>query len=115
MADHCEFRVADFMGLDLDEKFDAVISIGVFDYVREPEPFLRKMTQTANVKVVVTFPVLWSWRVIPRWIRLNLAGCPVYFFTAAAVRKLCAESGLTVKRLERVGKIHFLVAEPEKR
>jgi ubiquinone/menaquinone biosynthesis C-methylase UbiE len=112
VAEKCDFRVADFMALDLDEKFDASIAIGVFDYINKPVPFLSKMAKTANVKVVATFPILWSWRVPVRWVRLNVLGCPVYFFTAAKVRKLCEESGLTVKSLKRVGKIHFLVAEP---
>jgi 2-polyprenyl-3-methyl-5-hydroxy-6-metoxy-1,4-benzoquinol methylase len=113
VAGKCDFRVADFMELDLAEPFDAVIAIGVFDYISKPVPFLSKMAKTANVKVVATFPILWSWRVPVRWVRLNLLGCPVYFFTAAKVRKLCEESGLKVTTLKRIGKIHFLVAEPK--
>ncbi|NQU41420.1 MAG: class I SAM-dependent methyltransferase [Lentisphaerae bacterium] len=115
VAEKCDFRVADFMELELDEAFDAVIAIGVFDYINKPVPFLSKMAKTSVVKVVATFPILWSWRAPVRWVRLNLAGCPVYFFTEAKVRKLCAESGLAVKSLKRVGKIHFLVATPAQR
>ncbi len=114
VAGKCDFQVADFMQMETEEKFDAAIAIGVFDYINKPVPFLKKMGEAANVKVVATFPILWSWRVPVRWVRLNVLGCPVYFFTAAKVRRLCEESGLKVTTLKRIGKIHFLVAEPMK-
>ncbi|MCZ6704564.1 MAG: methyltransferase domain-containing protein [Bacteroidetes bacterium] len=111
-ADKCDFRVADFLQLRLDQVFDAVLAIGVFDYVKQPGPFLEKMSQVVQQKVVTTFPSLWTWRVIPRWIRLNLKGCPVYFFTRKQIRRYHDQAGLRIQRFERIGKIYFVVASP---
>ena len=112
VAEKCDFRVGDFMELDFDAKFDATLAIGVFDYVNNQVPFLEKLGGLANRKVVTTWPVIWTWRALPRWIRLNLAGCPVYFYKADRVRKLHEEAGLKVTKLVRVGKIFFVVASP---
>ncbi|MEM7396980.1 MAG: hypothetical protein AAF492_32035, partial [Verrucomicrobiota bacterium] len=102
----------DFMTLEFDETFDAIMAVGVFDYVNNQVPFLERMGSLTNQKMITTWPALWTWRVVPRWIRLNLAGCPVYFYTASKVRELHEKAGLTVTRLERVGKIFFVVAHP---
>jgi len=112
VEDRCDFHVGDFMEIDFDSTFDAILAIGVFDYVNNQVPFLKKMGQLADRKIVTTWPVLWSWRVLPRWVRLNLSGCPVYFYTANKVRKLHEEAGLKVSRVQRVGKIYFVVANP---
>lgn len=112
VEDRCDFHVGDFMEIDFDSTFDAILAIGVFDYVNNQVPFLKKMGQLADRKIVTTWPVLWSWRVLPRWVRLNLSGCPVYFYTANKVRKLHEDAGLKVSRVQRVGKIYFVVANP---
>ena len=112
VADRCDFRVGDFMDMDISESFDVVIAIGVFDYVSEPATLLRKMRKQAGAKIVTTFPTLWTWRVVPRWIRLKFGGCPVYFFTKDQVRKYHEAAGLTIKTFKRVGKIYFVVAKP---
>ena len=112
VEDRCDFHVGDFMEIDFDSTFDAILAIGVFDYVSNQVPFLKKMGQLADRKIVTTWPVLWSWRVLPRWVRLNLSGCPVYFYTANKVRKLHEDAGLKVSRVQRVGKIYFVVANP---
>ena len=112
VAARCRFEVGDFLKVDLKEPFDAVLAVGLFDYIRQPSVFLEKMRQLCRVKLVVTFPVLWSWRVLLRWPRLQLKGCPVYFFSERRVRELLAAAGFGVSRLERLGHIWFVVARP---
>jgi len=112
VADKCDFRVSDFLDVDFQEPFDAIMAIGLFDYIKAPEPFLEKMRLLTRRKVVATFPSLWTWRAPIRWIRLGLLGCPVYFYSKSRVQALCAKADLNILRLDRVGKIFFLVAEP---
>lgn len=112
VGDRCEFREGNFVEMAFDRPFDAVMAIGLFDYIREPVPFLEEIRGLARRKFVATFPTVWTWRVVPRWVRLRLKGCPVYFFTPRRVRELYARAGLDITRFERVGKIYFVVAVP---
>ncbi|HOW96592.1 MAG TPA: methyltransferase domain-containing protein [Kiritimatiellia bacterium] len=112
VADKCRFEVGDFLQARFDEPFDAIMAIGLFDYIREPLVFLKRMKDSVRKKVVATWPTVWTWRAPVRWLRLKLQGCPVYFFTPAQIRKHYADAGFAVTRLERVGKIYFVVAAP---
>ena len=52
----CEFREANFLDANFDEKFDVSIAMGVFDYLPDPETFLRKMASVTTSKVIASFP-----------------------------------------------------------
>ena len=108
----CRFEVGDFLEMDFDEPFDAIMAIGLFDYIRQPDVFLTKMNAVAERVVVATYPRFWTWRAPVRWIRLHLQGCPVYFFTKSQIRKSYEAAGMRIERLESVGKIFFVVFTP---
>lgn len=112
VADKCRFEVGDFLQARFDEPFDAIMAIGLFDYIADPLVFLKKMRDCARKKVVATWPTAWTWRAPVRWLRLKLHGCPVYFFTPTKIRRYYAAAGFAITRLERVGKIYFVVAKP---
>ena len=112
VADRCRFEVGDFLKLDTSRPFDALLAVGFFDYTREPAAYLEKMRRLCRVKLVATFPTVWSWRVPIRWPRLRLRGCPVFFFSPGRVRALLADAGFEVARFERMGHIYFVVARP---
>lgn len=92
-----EYRVADFMELSLDHKFDAALAVGYFDYMSQPAEHLVKIRNylSENGEMAASFPKLYTLRTPIRWARLNLSGCPVYFYTEPQVRKLLAETGFT--------------------
>jgi 2-polyprenyl-3-methyl-5-hydroxy-6-metoxy-1,4-benzoquinol methylase len=56
VEDRCEFRLGDFLQAEFDETFDVTIAMGVFDYLREPAPFLKKMVAVTHGKVIASFP-----------------------------------------------------------
>ena len=109
VADRCQFQTADFMEHDFGREFDVALAIGLFDYVVDPLPFLRKMRRLSRKKIVATFPLKWTWRAPVRKVRLALRGCPVYFFTKPQVEKLMADAGFGAATVERIGKIYFVV------
>ena len=85
MADRCEFLNTDALGLDLDERFDVVLAIGLFDYIRDPAAVLRKIRKLTAGRAIITFPRLLTWRALPRKLRLAFRGCEVYFYSRAAI------------------------------
>jgi SAM-dependent methyltransferase len=97
--------------LPTDEKFDVSFAIGLFDYLEDAVPTLRAMRERTTGTVIATFPRIMTWRAPLRKFRLTLRGCPVYFYSAGAVRSALTSAGLTPRRLLRLGKLFFVVAE----
>lgn len=78
----------DFLQFSEREQYDFVLAIGFFDYVSDPPSYLVKMKHTATQKLILSFPKKWTARTLPRWIRLTLAGCPVFFYDKRELVKL---------------------------
>ncbi len=109
VGSRCRFAAGDFMESKFDSPFDVTLAIGLFDYVADCLPFLRKMRRVSRRKVVATFPRRWTWRAALRKLRLALRGCPVFFFTRRQVERLMADAGFPRFTVERIGKIYFVV------
>ena len=101
VEDRCEFRKEDFLTSRLAGQYDASVALGVFDYIAEPVPFLKKMISLSTRKVIVSFPGVALIRAPLRKLRYALKGCPVYFYSRRSIRTLCLEAGLTDYRLLR--------------
>lgn len=110
----CSFVEGDFLSLRLDRVFMVTLAIGFFDYTSDAVPYLRKMKQLTNGRLIATFPRFWTWRAPVRKIRLALGGCPVYFYTRRRVNEIMRESGWASWRLKKIGKLHFVVAQSGK-
>lgn len=110
-GDCCEARVGNIAEVPTAEIFDVSITVGVWDYVEDPIPFLSRIRKITRDRHLSTWPVLWTWRMPIRKVRLSLLGCPVYFFTPAQIREYHEKSGFRVKKLERVGEIYCVHGE----
>lgn len=97
VADRCEFTLADIFSTRLEETFDVVIAMGLFDYVREPETLLVPMREYCKPggKVMISFP---KWDLIRapirRW-RYKIKNCPVYYYTRERTAEVLTNAGLT--------------------
>lgn len=109
VASQCEFITGDFLAYSCEEKFDAVIALGVFDYVSEPRPFLQKMLMSANTQIIASFPGQSLFRAPARKMRYKLRGCPLYFYTAKKLDHICHDIGLTQYRLVPYASSGFLL------
>jgi ubiquinone/menaquinone biosynthesis C-methylase UbiE len=87
------FVCGDFMELSTEEKFDIVLAMGFFDYIKDPVPVLKKMKTLANHSVIATFPSISIYRTPLRKIRYHFKRCPVYFYTSDDIRSLATEAG----------------------
>jgi 2-polyprenyl-3-methyl-5-hydroxy-6-metoxy-1,4-benzoquinol methylase len=113
VADRCSFVHTDVLTLDERSKFDYILAIGLFDYIEDPVPVLRKIRELTAGHAIISFPRLYTWRALPRKLRLALRGCPVYFYTRTAIRNHLAHAGFTASKIERVGKLDCVVAVPQ--
>ena len=58
----CDFVRAELMQVRPDVPFDVTLGIGLFDYVADPLPLLRKMREVTRDRVILSFPRLGTWR-----------------------------------------------------
>lgn len=111
VSSKCEFIKADFMTWPFPDKSDAVVALGLFDYLDNPEQALRLMMAAAKYKVIGSFPRPSLIRSPLRKLRYAMRGCPVYFYTRQQIIDMCHRAGLsrfTVEPLATAG--YLLVA-----
>ena len=92
-ANKCEFICDDFLTYPFEESFDIVLALGVFDYIKDPEPMFKKIAQLAPCKFIASFPkftFIWG---IQRAIRYYwIKKCPIYNYTAEQLEHLYREA-----------------------
>ena len=110
LSDRCTFIQTDLIEYKPESKFDVSFGIGLFDYIRDPLPVLRKMREVSTDKAIMAFPRLYTWRAPVRKVRLTLKGCDVYFYSAARINKLMKDAGFSRHELTKVGKLYCVVA-----
>jgi SAM-dependent methyltransferase len=114
VADRCTFVQGDFTEYPFDEKFDVVLAIGVFDYVADAAPFLRRMAERSRGKVIASFPAKNLVRMRFRKWRYGLRNCPVYFYSEAELNEVARSVGFREYKLvhmPRSGGGYVLVGE----
>lgn len=99
VTERCDFRrlsLAEFTG----GPFEAVVAIGVLDYVPDAGPFLSRLCELAESRVVVSFPRPLAWRSALRRLRALARGTPPGFHThrPRAVRAALTRAGWTAVR-----------------
>jgi 2-polyprenyl-3-methyl-5-hydroxy-6-metoxy-1,4-benzoquinol methylase len=108
----CEFMQTDLLAYDPESPFDISFGIGLFDYISDPLPVLKKMRKVTTDRAIMAFPRFWTWRAPIRKIRLTVKGCDVFFYRRSKIRKLLAEAGFRRHEVSRVGKLYCVVAYP---
>ena len=110
LDDRCTFIQTDLLeynGPDTD--FDVSFGIGLFDYIRNPLPVLKKMRELSRDKAIMSFPRFWTWRAPVRKVRLTMRGCDVVFYSAARIDQLMRDAGFSRHTLTKVGKLYCVV------
>ena len=111
LDDRCTFVQTDLLEWDNSGmKFDVSFGIGLFDYISDPLPVLRKMRELTTDKAIMAFPRLWTWRAPVRKVRLTIKGCDVFFYSEARINKLMKDAGFSRHTITKVGKLYCVVA-----
>lgn len=110
VTEKCDFFQADLLEYEASSKFDVTIGIGLFDYIKEPLPVIRKMRELTTDKLILSFPRRFTWRAPVRKVRLALKKCDVYFYTKGGLKLLMEAVGIRDYKIEKVGKLYCIVA-----
>jgi ubiquinone/menaquinone biosynthesis C-methylase UbiE len=106
VADRCDFVLSDVLDWKTDRKFDLVIAIGFWDYVADPLPRLQMIRSITRARFLSAWPRSGTWRAAIRKVRLNMAGCPVYFWTRPQVEEYLNRAGFRVSSWEQYGQLY---------
>ena len=99
------FILSDYMEHQFNEKYDAAVLMGVFDYVKDPVSLLKKLGKDVSKEIYASFPKgggLLTWQ---RKVRYNMRHCPLYFYSKKSLVDILDQSGFqgkyTIKDLGR--------------
>src|SRR5215217_7097235 len=110
LTDRCTFIQTDLLDYNPESKFDVSFGIGLFDYISDPLPVLKKMREVSTDKAIMAFPRLWTWRAPVRKVRLARKGCDVFFYSKPRIEQLLREAGFKSQEIVKVGKLYCVVA-----
>ena len=111
LEDRVSFIQTDLLEYEPHSNVDVSFGIGLFDYISDPLPVLKRMREVSEDKAIVAFPRLMTWRAPVRKMRLSVKGCPVYFYTKSRINQLMKDAGFARWEITRVGKLHCVVAQ----
>jgi 2-polyprenyl-3-methyl-5-hydroxy-6-metoxy-1,4-benzoquinol methylase len=112
LSDVCTFIQTDLLDYKPESTFDVSFGIGLFDYISDPLPVLKRMREVSTDKAIMAFPRLWTWRAPIRKMRLARKGCDVFFYSKAKIEKLLRDAGFSRQEIFKVGKLYCVVAYP---
>ncbi|OGV96276.1 hypothetical protein A2W24_04015 [Microgenomates group bacterium RBG_16_45_19] len=104
----------DFLEFQDQNRYNFALAIGFFDYVAKPENYLIKMRQLTTEKIIASFPKKWTFRTLIRWVRLSVAGCPVYFYDRKRLTKLFKDTGLDSYEIINLSRDYLVVIRMER-
>ncbi len=110
VSERSTFVVTDLLAYEPASRLDVCIGIGLFDYIREPLPVMRKMRQVVTDRAIMSLPRLWTWRAPVRRARLALRGCPVFFYSKERIDLLLRQAGFRRYELQQVGQLYCVTA-----
>jgi len=111
-SDRAELLLDDFVEARLEDSFDVVLALGLFDYLPEPHRYSRRMFElcAAGGCVVGSFP---SWSLIKgpvRKVRYEWIGdCPIFNYSRRELELMFGASGFDRVEISSPGRSGFLV------
>ena len=92
-----KFVCANYLDCKLDEKFDAAVLMGLFDYVDDPVRLLKKVKGDVTRFIFASFPRKNNLLNAIRKVRYRYGkkNCPLYFYSKADLEQLMKASGFS--------------------
>jgi 2-polyprenyl-3-methyl-5-hydroxy-6-metoxy-1,4-benzoquinol methylase len=105
-----ELVYGDFRTQELDGPFEVVLALGFFDYIAEPEAYVRRLFDLCSGTAVASFP---RWSLVKGPIRKLryevLNDCPIFDYTRLQLEALFQESGFSKVEVIGSGRSGLLV------
>lgn len=111
-----KYACCDFMkDFNSNELFDITLALGVFDYVKDPIPLLRKIKNITKEKMLASYPAKFTPQMPLRKLWLWTKNCPVYFYTKKELESMHNSIGITDYEIIKVAAGYLVKANLSKR
>ena len=104
------FIPADIMAFATREVFEVTFALGLFDYVKDPSPLLRRMKELTRGKIIASYPARYTFQAPIRKVWLWTRNCVVYFYTKGKLRKIYDAVGLPDRRIVDIPAGYMVIA-----
>jgi SAM-dependent methyltransferase len=88
------YIVSDYMDYPFNEKFDAAVLTGFFDYIKEPIPLVKKLKKDIGKEIYASFPKSKGILAFQRKIRYRQRNCPLYLYCKDDVTDIMQAAGI---------------------
>lgn len=106
----CTFLKTDPFDFKTDKIFDICIGMGLFDYITDPIPVIKRMKELTSDRIILSFPKKGTLRALIRKIRLGIRGCDVHFYYKDEFIKLMEQAGLKVHSIVQFNQLYCVLA-----
>ncbi|MEL6989045.1 MAG: class I SAM-dependent methyltransferase, partial [Bacteroidota bacterium] len=96
-GDQISFVHAGYLDHEFNQKFDASVLMGFYDYIKEPIPVFEKLKRDTAKEIYMSFPQAGGFLAWQRKVRYERRNCPLYYYDRAKLEKLFAQVGWTGK------------------
>jgi len=93
-AGELEFINGDYMKHSFDDKFDVAVLMGLFDYIEDPESFLKKLQTDIKKTILGSFPKSNNFLNQIRKLRYIFKNCPLYFYSRKQLEGIFKSMGV---------------------
>jgi len=104
------FIQGSYLDIKIEEKHDAAILMGLFDYISNPEELFLKLKKDTSKYILASFPKpggILGWQ---RKVRYNMRNCQLFYYSKESLEKLMSLSGITNYEIQDNDREYFLIA-----
>jgi 2-polyprenyl-3-methyl-5-hydroxy-6-metoxy-1,4-benzoquinol methylase len=109
--DKNNFILGSYFDVEISEKHDAAILMGLFDYISNPDDLFAKLTKDTSQFILASFPKpggLLAWQ---RKVRYNRRNCQLFYYSKDSIIKLMKNAGIEKYEIQNNDREYFLIAE----
>jgi len=111
-----KFMCRNFMkNFEGNKAFDITVALGVFDYIKNPILFLKKMRNTTKEKMIASYPAKFTFITPIRKVWLWTRNCPVYFYTKNELKAMYDSIGIKNYKIRKTPDGYLVVANISQR
>lgn len=82
------YILSSYLDHHFNQKFDAAILTGFFDYIKTPLEIFQKLKQDVSKEIYMSFPKAGGFLGWQRKVRYGIRNCPLYYYTENDIKQL---------------------------
>ena len=105
------FIAGSYFDIEISEKHDASILMGLFDYISNPDDLFVKLKKDTSKYILASFPKRGGFLAWQRKIRYNRRNCQLFYYSKNNIVSLMANAGIKKYEIQDNDREYFLIAQ----